>query len=327
MKLESAVELKDKLLEDFRLEEPVVARLGRRLCVAAAAERPSPMHVASFPDTGGFGIGVAVLKPGKYGIAVRVQSVTPRTHTLAARIRKEAHDEVDVQFIGRVNACVASLRPGVSIGHGLVTAGTLGAFVTLRDQPGDHVLSNNHVLAACDLGNIGDSILHPGTKDGSPAAPCTRIGSLSEVEKLRAHRAASNIMDAATCRLDDDVQFEPSPPHLRGVAPLALDVPVEKLGKATNHTTGMVRAIVDDVWVEYEGGNAYRFDGQFEVEGDGVDPFCSDGDSGAIVWHSGTSDAVGLLFARSASGGHNGMGVTYVNPLEPVLSRFGATLS
>jgi len=50
---------------------------------------------------------------------------------------------------------------GVSIGHPLVTGGTLGA--VLYDNTGRKViLSNNHILAASNQGKIGDKILQPG---------------------------------------------------------------------------------------------------------------------------------------------------------------------
>lgn len=55
---------------------------------------------------------------------------------------------------------------GVSIGHYLVTAGTLGAIVYDPDTNFRYLLSNNHVLADNNDGLIGDPILQPAATDG-----------------------------------------------------------------------------------------------------------------------------------------------------------------
>lgn len=62
-------------------------------------------------------------------------------------------------------------RPGVSIGHYKVSAGTFGAVVRDRSSGEVLILSNNHVLANLTDGNdgrsaIGDPILQPGLYDG-----------------------------------------------------------------------------------------------------------------------------------------------------------------
>lgn len=62
-------------------------------------------------------------------------------------------------------------RPGMSIGHYHVSAGTFGAVVFDRETSETLILSNNHVLANAtdgkdNLANIGDPILQPGRQDG-----------------------------------------------------------------------------------------------------------------------------------------------------------------
>lgn len=62
-------------------------------------------------------------------------------------------------------------RPGISIGHYLVTAGTLGAVVYDARTSEPLILSNNHVLANSSNGSdgrakLGDPILQPGAGDG-----------------------------------------------------------------------------------------------------------------------------------------------------------------
>jgi len=86
----------------------------------------------------------------------------------------------DVIEVGEVKALshTGKVRPapgGVSIGHYNITAGTLGVVV---NQNGKRlILSNNHVLANSNEGEIGDTILQPGPHDGGTINN-DRIGSL-----------------------------------------------------------------------------------------------------------------------------------------------------
>ncbi len=64
---------------------------------------------------------------------------------------------------------------GVSIGHGDITAGTLGCLVRKNGQL--LILSNNHVLANSNDARVGDPILQPGPFDGG-IFPQDQIGTL-----------------------------------------------------------------------------------------------------------------------------------------------------
>ena len=66
------------------------------------------------------------------------------------------------------------------------------------------------------------------------------------------------------------------------------------------------------------------FENQIEVEGTGPSPFSRGGDSGSLVVNT-RRRAIGLLFAGSTTGGSNGKGLTYVNPIGDVLSSLDAT--
>ncbi len=73
----------------------------------------------------------------------------------------------DVNRKGRVRPA----QPGVSIGHGKITAGTFGAVVWDRRTGEPFILSCNHVLANATSGRDGrarrgDPILQPGAVDG-----------------------------------------------------------------------------------------------------------------------------------------------------------------
>ena len=81
---------------------------------------------------------------------------------------------------------------------------------------------------------------------------------------------------------------------------------------------------VDNVVVNYDIGNL-RFDGQLEIEGTGRHAFSDGGDSGSLIVNS-NMQAVALLFAGGDTGGSNGLGLTYANPIAQVLKALNATL-
>jgi hypothetical protein len=91
---------------------------------------------------------------------------------------------------------------GISSGHPLVTAGTIGARV--KDDGGNvYALSNNHVYANQNDADIGDSILQPGTFDGG-SDPEDKIGELFDFEEIDFSIFGSNTMDAAIASTTPD---------------------------------------------------------------------------------------------------------------------------
>lgn len=72
--------------------------------------------------------------------------------------------------------------PGYSIGHGLITAGTLGAWMKVRESLEYHILSNNHVMAASNDASLGDVIRQPGPADGGVSSDA--IARLTEYARI-----------------------------------------------------------------------------------------------------------------------------------------------
>ena len=287
------------------------------------------------------------------GVALGLTPVGPRSVHLAIRLVDEAdaelvlagldeaaRAEVDVRVIGRVRPQgapgggwspdelqqrVRPLRPGLSVGHPDVTAGTLGGFV--RRPGGDRllVLSNNHVLAASDTAEEGDPALQPGVADGGTNAD--RVGTLAGF--VRFSPAPGNLVDAAVVALDDGVGADPTGYPGGALASLVAapddvdpDEQVEKVGRTTGHTQGRITAVeVDGVGVQYDAG-VVTFDDQVEVEGL-TGAFSAGGDSGSVIWRSRDRAPLGLLFAGSSTGGSAGGGVTFANPLGTVLRELG----
>jgi hypothetical protein len=132
-------------------------------------------------------------------------------------------------------------------------------------------------------------------------------------------------VDAAVAVLDAGVAAEPGDVPggpLSGQVPDALDIDpddtVEKIGRTTGHTHGLVTAVeVDGVAVQYDDA-VYRFDDQIEIQG-ATGGFSAGGDSGSVIWRSRDRAPIALLFAGSSTGGTQGSGVTFANPLATVL--------
>lgn len=297
-----------------------------------------------------FAVGLAPQPGGDFEVAVRYRLGVPTARMVARRVQDQVGpDRVDVRRTGRIHATppgarhglrvqppvvtaqslgvtsrVRPLRPGVSIGHVDVSAGTLGAFV--RVDGAVHVLSNHHVLMGSPTASLGDVVLQPGPADGGQD-PADRIGTLAGFVPLEP--GGQVVADAAVARLDD-VEVEPTYPV--GTVTTTADVlgaeEVEKIGRTTGVTRGRITAIeLDDVVVGYgpELGEL-SFDGQIEVEGLDATAFSRGGDSGSLVYRTCDGAAVGLLFAGSETGGDNGQGLTYLNPIGPVLELLGAEL-
>jgi len=286
----------------------------------------------------GVALGLRPVAPDQVHLAIRLVDQRDADVVLAG-LDDAALAEVDVRVIGTVRLLsspdpsapeelqrrVRPLRPGLSVGHGDVTAGTLGGFVRRPGADGLLVLSNSHVLAASGAAALDDPVLQPGVADGGRAAD--RIGRLAAFVPFR--DGPGDLVDAAVAALDPGVQADPAGypgGALRGQVAVADDVDpdelVEKVGRTTGHTRGRITAVeVDGVGVQYDAG-VHTFDDQVEVEGL-TGGFSAGGDSGSIIWRSRDRAPLGLLFAGSTAGGSAGGGVTYANPLATVLAGLG----
>ncbi len=302
------------------------ARILERLPpVVEASSRPRG-HAAPWPWVA---VGLSRTEHGAR-VAVRLQRDADRA--LLPDLGRAAEAEVDVRVIGPVHSLsspgelqrrVRPLRPGVSVAHSDVSAGTLGGFV--RTRTGLAMLSNNHVLAASNAASSGDLVLQPGPADGG--SPDDRVATLTAFARLAADGA--NLVDAAVASLDDGVTADPGAlpgGPLLGSVPAGLDVDadeaVEKMGRTTGHTFGRITAVeVDGVAVQYDDA-VYRFDDQIEIAGR-AGAFSAGGDSGSVIWRSRDRAPIALLFAGSETGGPAGTGVTFANPLATVLSTLG----
>ncbi|MEN5075953.1 hypothetical protein ABE437_19205 [Isoptericola cucumis] len=343
MELTQARETK-KQLSDFARD--LAERHGVPLAPYSLGEDVSAADVVRAPT---LSLGLAPQSGGGYGIAVRYRLGVPTARAFVRRVTAEVGPQVDVRRTGRIRTLegkarprppvatalaagetdrVRPLRPGVSIAHVDVTAGTLGAFVARADEPdARYVLSNFHVLAGSPSAQEGDVVLQPGPADGG-RDPADRVGTLSQVAPLAPGEPAT--VDAALALLDDGVGTDPAYPvgRVTTTAEAVGRESVAKIGRTTALTAGTVTAIeLDDVVVGYgDELGVLSFDGQIEVESTGEGPFSRGGDSGSLVYRE-DGVALGLLFAGSETGGTNGTGLTYCNPIDAVLATLGVTLA
>jgi hypothetical protein len=216
------------------------------------------------------------------------------------------------------------LTPGYSTAHGAVTAGTLGGF--FLDKDGDLViLSNSHVLAHEGKGKAGDLIFQPGPADGNPPVSFTGwdqpmadipyVASLKDFEPF----GTANTQDSAIAKIPHELfaagMVNPIYPKMNkpigNTTDATVGLSLQKVGRTTGYTVGNVLAMGASFTIQYECG-AVKFDNVIVTSA-----MSAPGDSGSVVFDT-DMNMVGLLFAGSAK-------VTLLNPIKPVLDRYGLT--
>ncbi len=238
-------------------------------------------------------------------------------------------------------------RPGCSIGHYQITAGTLGCLVKSGDQV--YILSNNHVLANSNAAQNGDPIWQPGQYDGGTSAdqiatlerfislgfdgtpqptPTPQPGGCSPLASiLKAFQPQTTTTPApintpgnntVDCALAKPLSPDLVTPDIlnigvpMGVGTATLGTQLQKMGRTTGYTTGQITQLDVTVSVDY-GGKVATFRNQLLAGA-----MSQGGDSGSAVLDM-NKRAVGLLFAGSAS-------TTIMNPFQKVLDALQVQL-
>lgn len=191
------------------------------------------------------------------------------------------------------------LRPGVSISHCNMTAGTLGAFAKRRESGDTHtyVLSCNHVLTEYNSKSVDDRrIIQPGKFDhGRP--PHDLVAELAHFVELRYDdRQYLNKVDAAIGRLVGD-GFLPDEGRGMSALPISRTVRRNTAVHMTGRTSGLNHGVVRDssarILLRYPRGARSTSKVGFE---DVVlcSPFTRKGDSGALVFNP-RKEVVGMV--------------------------------
>lgn len=212
---------------------------------------------------------------------------------------------------------------GISTGNaGECSAGTLGARV--RSGASVFALSNNHVYALENQAPIGSNVLQPGRFDTNCATdPNDVIGQLHDFEPIVFSSTANNTVDAAiasttTANLGNATPADGYGVPKSAIVSAALDQPVQKYGRTTQLTKGVVTGVNATVKVGYSSGTA-RFVDQIIVQA--IKPFIKPGDSGSLLVTDPGRNPVGLLFAGDNSGKF-----AVANRIDLVLQVFNVTM-
>jgi hypothetical protein len=212
-------------------------------------------------------------------------------------------------------------RGGCSIGYpeGTRPTGTLGCLVVLDDGK-LCILSNNHVIAAVDSGQLDvTKTIHPGAAD--PSSQVHNIGIYHRAVPLNLN--GSNTVDAAASLTNrerasaqhHEFTIDPEPVDCE------INMNVKKEGRTTGYTEGIITGIQGELPVQYQRANgsfvtAYFLD-TLKIEGINQ-PFSSEGDSGSLIVEINSNKPVALLFAGSDD--HT---VTYAIPITVVMDKLG----
>ena len=330
----------------------ISASLMRDLCSAKQKLSERYLHpgdVAIAPSTApeqnvvGVGVGEKISagrRTGSAAVKIFVRYKFPQSHLPAAHKLPAVIDGLptDVEAVGTFEKVKTRPRataspnprlkyrpaqPGSSIGFAdpsnqFVMAGTFGAVVA--DDLGKlYVLSNHHVLANENSLPIGSPIFQPGLLDGGDVssdqiATLTRFVTLQISEPNTVDCAIAEALQSSL--VDADILQIGAP---KGTATAMLNMTVEKFGRTSALTAGIVSSIDTDVKVGYDLGTLI-FQGQILIANQGGKAFSAAGDSGSLILEQASGKAVGLLFAGSAS--H-----TIANHIDAVLTSLNVRLA
>ncbi|MBP7693451.1 MAG: hypothetical protein KA764_16130, partial [Anaerolineales bacterium] len=262
-------------------------------------KRGAEKNLAGRANTVAVGIGYKISQgvvTNELAVIVSVRHKVPLAELAAADIIPKSIDgaRTDVVETGDIvafqdpRAKMRPARPGVSLGHFQITAGTFGCLVRKGGQL--YLLSNNHVLANSNAAQVGDPVWQPGRADNGtsadqigalaefvplafdgetpPPPPPTGngcsplaavlglVGAKSAVQPQAVNVPGDNKVDCALAR--------PTTPDLvnadildigvpAGVGTAALGLAVQKSGRTTGYTTGTITQIDVRVSVNYGG--------------------------------------------------------------------------
>lgn len=221
---------------------------------------------------------------------------------------------------------IRPLRPGYSIGHGQITAGTIGGFFLDKDKK-PVILSNNHVVANENKANIGDVIYQPGPDDSSdeikfngwnkPYSNLPYVGSLRKFTKLNrsGNTHDSGIVEIHQSILDSNLVDRVYPTinrKINGFKQAVVGTQVQKCGRTTGYTNGRIIATNAIFTITYDFGPA-EFNKCIVTTA-----MSKGGDSGSIIFDM-DMNAVGLLFAGSNK-------VTLSNDINDVVAEYGLSI-
>ncbi|MGA6974877.1 MAG: hypothetical protein WBY93_24840 [Candidatus Binatus sp.] len=208
-------------------------------------------------------------------------------------------------------------------------SGTLGSMVE-DSEDNEYILSNNHVLADQNEAKPGQKIVQPGLVDvDCLKAPSNTVATYSNTIKIK-FGGGNNTVDAAIAAVEPG---EVSPQILfigdiaGTVGTPTIGLPVEKMGRTTCVTTGVIAQLDANVTINYSDmpkkPKLAKFLNQIVVTGSVATPqFGLAGDSGSlVVTIDDCPQAVALLFAGFSTSGN-----VIANPISEVLGKLDVSM-
>jgi S1-C subfamily serine protease len=297
----------------------------------AYCARVHDLHRASlhaYPNVVGTGVSLKVVKNSVTDVPcivvfvknkVRPKELLPRA--IPEKINGIPTDVVEAgtPVLRHYTTRIRPVPPGYSIGHTRVTVGTLGCLVRDRDAKETLILSNNHVMADSNRASLGDPIVQPGPYDGG-SHPSDTIAHLVRWKPIVSR---GNKVDAAVARPIRPDAVTPNIPGIgipRGVRKMdGVGVFVQKVGRTTQHTTGIVTAYNASIYpLNYPGIGSVEFVSCIVTTG-----MSAPGDSGSLLLDM-DKRATGLLFAGMEVDGKEV--VTYYNDILNVQKELDVDL-
>lgn len=215
--------------------------------------------------------------------------------------REVCVDVVEIGNVRKLDTYKDRYRPapcGVSTSRlDEVSAGTIGWWVIDEDL-NTYVISNNHVWAKENQGNVGDPVIQPGRFDGGNEDDV--IGYLAGFVPI-SFSGGVNYVDLAWVECSDLTKCYASIMGVGGVVgardPIENEV-VKKVGRTTGITSGSVTDDSVTIYVDYDSGSAV-FTDVFVVSSSSK--ISGGGDSGSpVIGPDGRF--LGLLFAGNDDG-------------------------
>lgn len=325
--------------------------------------RQHEKKLLSLDNVVGVGMGYKIVRgktTNKPAVMVLVKKKYPEEQLKSKHVVPKALNEVptDVIEVGEIRLLSSRTekarpaRPGMSIGHFKVTAGTFGAVVKDEKTGEPLILSNNHVLANATDGRdgksaVGDPILQPGTYDGGSMSdvianlerfvPISKSGSEDRCPIARGiERAANmvlkvvkpnyrlhlvktghsrNLIDAAVAKPVKSEYISQDIfdlGRIKGTVEPRIGMTVKKSGRTSGITESSVKAL--DVMLKVMLGPSEEAAFYEQIL---TGPMAQPGDSGSIVVDE-NMNAVGLLFAGSDQ-------ATIINPIANVMKLLKIT--
>ncbi len=305
----------------------------RGLEVAKAAQERHKDDLLEMPGVVGTAVGLGgdgqaaiqifTENHGVAGLPASLDGIPVNVRVTGKIFAQSATDQYDRPV--PIGVSTGSERLFRSRGGWYCSSGTLGARVV--DSHGNlYALSNNHVYAQENKGQIGDRILQPGRADMPGCGTAAQIdaaviGTLYSWVQISFSRKANNILDAALGLTSKSLVGTDTMPDGYGTptshpVDAQLNQQVQKYGRTTGLTSGMVSGINATVLVSYSSGTA-RFIDQIIITGNSGS-FSDSGDSGSLIVDQ-NNNPVALLFAGSNT-------ITIGNPIEAVLGAFNVSI-